>query len=284
MCLLFVYLTANPAESGYRLIVASNRDEFWNRPTDTAAFRDEAKWIGGIDLEPGKEGGTWLGISRTGRMAVLLNILAKQNPQAKGRGQLVWDFLTSDVSCQEYISHVASQSSQYNPFHLLLLDLRKSCDLHIVSSCHQSKTKVLSQGIHAADNSNDLDQPWRKREEGKKIFSHIITEHGNTSESEQLTKKLFELLNDKTSYFPDECLARAFADVGRPTTGDLITQRSAVFVHSPQYQYGTRTNTVILLDRQGNCDYIERTHSTPIDIQNPTWTTVHKQFKLECDF
>lgn len=50
MCLLFIYLNKDPAESGYKLILASNRDEFWPRPTDTAKFRDNMKWFGGVCL------------------------------------------------------------------------------------------------------------------------------------------------------------------------------------------------------------------------------------------
>lgn len=43
------------------------------------------------------EGGTWLGISKAGRIGVLLNILSK-NPETKlrTRGNLVTDFLRSD--------------------------------------------------------------------------------------------------------------------------------------------------------------------------------------------
>lgn len=282
MCLLFVYVNPDPGGEGYRLIIASNRDELWDRPTDTAAFRDEGKWIGGMDLEPGREGGSWLGISKTGRVAALLNILAVQDPEAKGRGSLVRDFLTSDVLCEDYLAEVSSEGSQYNPFHLLLLDLRQTSELHCLSYCKQPSIKTLPPGVHGADNNKDLVQVWKKREAGQQIFSDIINKHGHTAQHETLSQKLFDLLNDRTQYFPDECLAKAFEDVGRESTGDLITQRSAVFVFSPQVKYGTRTNTVILLDNNGNCDYIERTYVTPIDLDHPKWTMVYKQFKVDC--
>ena len=43
----------------------------------------------GQDMFVGKEGGTWLGVSRMGRFAMLLNILQPGglNPDAKGRGK-----------------------------------------------------------------------------------------------------------------------------------------------------------------------------------------------------
>ena len=41
----------NEYECPYRLVVANNRDEFWDRPTATAEFRgDNQKWIGGFYL------------------------------------------------------------------------------------------------------------------------------------------------------------------------------------------------------------------------------------------
>lgn len=61
----FLYTTA-------RILIA-NRDEFLARPTEPASFHSfhhETEWkaVSGIDS---KGGGTWLGINRTGRIAVL---------------------------------------------------------------------------------------------------------------------------------------------------------------------------------------------------------------------
>lgn len=44
----------------------------------------------GTDQEPGKEGGTWLAMSKTGKIGVLLNILQADEdilPDKKGRGE-----------------------------------------------------------------------------------------------------------------------------------------------------------------------------------------------------
>lgn len=50
MCILFMYLNDKPDQCPYKLIVASNRDEYWDRPTEQAAFRgDGQQWIGGIN-------------------------------------------------------------------------------------------------------------------------------------------------------------------------------------------------------------------------------------------
>lgn len=42
MCILFLELCDNPQPGGYRLILASNRDEHYRRPTDNAHLWQEA--------------------------------------------------------------------------------------------------------------------------------------------------------------------------------------------------------------------------------------------------
>lgn len=42
----------------------------------------------GLDLECGKEGGSWLGISKRGKLAALTNYMeGRPNPDAQGRGE-----------------------------------------------------------------------------------------------------------------------------------------------------------------------------------------------------
>src|SRR5699024_9274461 len=70
----------------YKLIIASNRDEFYERPTAQAHFwEDHPSILAGRDL---KEMGTWLGITQTGRIAILTNFrdLASERLERKSRG------------------------------------------------------------------------------------------------------------------------------------------------------------------------------------------------------
>jgi uncharacterized protein with NRDE domain len=61
MCLIFFALKKHPA---YKLIVASNRDEFYNRKTAAAGFwEDHPDILGGRDLEAC---GTWMAMTRSG--------------------------------------------------------------------------------------------------------------------------------------------------------------------------------------------------------------------------
>ncbi|HEU0079343.1 MAG TPA: NRDE family protein, partial [Longimicrobiaceae bacterium] len=68
MCLI---LLAHDAHPRYRLVVAANRDEFYERPTAPAAWWPDAPGVlAGRDL---RGGGTWLGITRGGRFAAVTN-------------------------------------------------------------------------------------------------------------------------------------------------------------------------------------------------------------------
>nr|XP_035135140.1 transport and Golgi organization protein 2 homolog isoform X13 [Callithrix jacchus] len=79
----------------------------------------------GLDMEEGKEGGTWLGISTRGKLAALTNYLQPQlDRQARGRGELVTHFLTTDVDSLSYLKKVSVEGHLYNGFNLIAADLR----------------------------------------------------------------------------------------------------------------------------------------------------------------
>ncbi|XP_016949229.1 transport and Golgi organization protein 2 isoform X1 [Drosophila biarmipes] len=85
MCVIFFCADSNPQAGGYKLILASNRDEFFARATQTAAKWANAEHVyGGIDLEPGREGGTWLAIGHSAgffKVGALLNLTGEPKPR-----------------------------------------------------------------------------------------------------------------------------------------------------------------------------------------------------------
>lgn len=52
MCILFIHTDPEPKEDGYRLILASNRDEYYVRPAAVAKLCPETKIIGGMFFVP----------------------------------------------------------------------------------------------------------------------------------------------------------------------------------------------------------------------------------------
>jgi uncharacterized protein with NRDE domain len=69
MCLILCAYNVHPR---YPLIIAANRDEFYERPSAPVSYWEEDQNIlAGKDL---LGGGTWLGITKGGRFAALTNI------------------------------------------------------------------------------------------------------------------------------------------------------------------------------------------------------------------
>ena len=78
MCLILLAYRANEE---YPLIIASNRDEYYNRSTEKAHFwKDNLEILGGRDK---KYGGTWLGITKTGKIGMLTNYRNPKNHKIK---------------------------------------------------------------------------------------------------------------------------------------------------------------------------------------------------------
>ncbi|HSW11238.1 MAG TPA: NRDE family protein, partial [Solimonas sp.] len=103
MCLIALAWQTHPA---YPLVLAANRDEFHHRPTAPAAFWADAPMVyGGRDLS---QHGSWLALSRGGRVAAVTNVrrMIPPNPHAPSRGVLVSDFVGGSMSAQDYADHL----------------------------------------------------------------------------------------------------------------------------------------------------------------------------------
>ena len=103
MCLI---IFSNKAHEKYKLVIASNRDEFYERPTKPADFWDNTPDIlGGIDLTAG---GTWMGLTKKGKISMLTNYRDIKNIRidAPSRGHLVSDFLKNAKEGKEYLESI----------------------------------------------------------------------------------------------------------------------------------------------------------------------------------
>ena len=119
MCLILVAWRVHP---DYPLVVAANRDEFFPRPTAPAAFwKDSPQVLAGRDLEAG---GTWMGVTRSGRFAALTNFRdpSQMRKGAPSRGKLVTDFLTSIDAPETFLRRITGYGSRCNGYNLLVGD------------------------------------------------------------------------------------------------------------------------------------------------------------------
>jgi len=242
MCLIVFAWQVVP---GVPLIAAANRDEFFDRDTTPAAPWPDAPHIyAGRDL---KAGGSWMGITRPAgadganaeagfggpsRFAAITNVRNPQehNPLAPSRGQLVADFLASDVTAQEYVAQIAPRAAEYNGFNLVLCDGRELVWYSNKGSDDARNSKPLEPGIYGLSNAL-LDSAWPKVLKTKAQFASLLC-LGAPEDA------YFEMLSDTT---------RA-PDMRLPETGvplELERLLSAVKIESPNY--GTRSSTVVKL-------------------------------------
>jgi uncharacterized protein with NRDE domain len=239
MCLV---LLAHDVHPEYRLIVAANRDEFYDRPTSPAGYwTDAPDVLAGRDL---RAGGTWLGITRGRRFAAVTNFRQGQREPAaaRSRGHLVGGYLTGNQGLSVYLSQVKHDALLYNGFNLLAADTRDV----ISFSNREGEARFLPPGIYGLSN-HLLDTPWPKVTAGKAAVG-ALTER---SAAPELMAELFALLSDRSRP----------ADDRLPETGigpEWERLLSSAFIASPGY--GTRSSTVVLVGRDGRVAFTERSY------------------------
>jgi len=90
MCLILFAWKSHP---DYPLVVAANRDEFYERDTEGISWWDEQPHIlaGRDRADVLGSPGTWLGFTKAGRFAALTNVRApsEKNPDSRTRGELL---------------------------------------------------------------------------------------------------------------------------------------------------------------------------------------------------
>lgn len=237
MCLILLGYETHPY---YRLILAANRDEYHDRPTAPAAFwNDATQLLAGRDLT---HGGTWLGVTRTGRIAAITNYRdpSRHRHDARSRGDLTTRFLRSDMPVDDFLGFLHREGRAYNDFNLLFGTVGRLCYF----SNRGDLPPDVTPGIHTLSN-HLLDTPWPKAVRGRKALADLIAPGGEVDRAE-----LLQILGDRTPA-PDDLL---------PDTGigiELERILSPMFIASPRY--GTRSSTVILIDRADTVTFVEQT-------------------------
>lgn len=235
MCLILFAYKVHPK---YKLMVAANRDEFYQRPTAPVHFwEDDSEILAGRDLE---KMGTWMGVTKSGRFAALTNY---RNPMEvtegkRSRGELVANALQYKGDIKEYMQSLVRNNDWYPGYNLLAGD---GDELSYYSNVGQELTK-MTPGIYGVSN-HLLNTEWPKVQVGKEGLAAIL----NTNQ-EDYVEPLLTLLQ-KADQAPDEKL---------PQTGvslELERMLSPMFIKSEGY--GTRSSTVLLMDEK-EIHYVER--------------------------
>lgn len=222
------------------LLLLANRDEFYHRAARPLHWWEGGQLLAGQDLQAG---GTWLGVSRSGRLAALTNYRAPAPPRTDtpSRGELVANFLESETSAAHFLQTLASRVHAYNPFNLLVFD---GVQLMGLESRH-AKVLELPTGVGAVSNA-DFQTPWPKVTQLKNGLQSCLDQHRTGADY------LLALLRDPTQP-PDTLL---------PHTGiplPLERALSAAFIATPHY--GTRASSLVQL-HQTHVEFAEHSYDS----------------------
>ncbi|WP_334020179.1 NRDE family protein [Alteromonas sp. S015] len=245
MCILFI---ANNMRDDYPLIIAANRDEFYARPTAPSTFwENHPHLLAGQDLEAN---GTWMGVTRNGSIAALTNVRDPHNinSNAVSRGELVANWLKQNAASKEYANQSAYLATlentrhQFNGYNLLFGNVNA---LQVYNNVNNS-THTIATGVFGLSNA-DIATPWPKVTQGATALNDYVQQQSTINDDD-----LFDILRHDNKA----------KDALLPDTGigyEWEKALSSIFIQTEKY--GTRTSTLLLVDRNNTLTWKERRFS-----------------------
>lgn len=220
------------------LVLMANRDEFYARPTRPMHVW-EAGWIAGRDE---KAGGTWLGVSPSGRWAALTNVREPggETDSLRSRGEIIPAYLDSDESPVTFLKRLHGMSAEYNGFNVLAGDP----DHLAYYSNRTHGVELLSPGYYAISNAR-LDTPWPKVRAARRAIRAAV------EGPEPVTHEGLRRAIQQRDRYDDHLL---------PETGvgpEWERALSSMFIETENY--GTRSTTSLLIRADGALEVSEYT-------------------------
>ncbi|XP_047518198.1 transport and Golgi organization protein 2 isoform X1 [Pieris napi] len=263
MCIVFIYSGYHDPESCYSLVLAANRDEFFDRQAQNMApWKEDQTIFGGIDLEAECQS-TWLAYSFSEKkIGLLLNYPEIKKESPKSRGKIVTDYIKSKYTTDNYVPFIRDNGDDYNGFIFVTVELRNKEPLiqTYTNATHNLQTwKQKCVGF-----SNSLpDTPLSKVVAGRERMQKNCEEYKAIEDKSKLIESLLDFLKSKERHLPDPILQNR-----RPMDYKCF---SSIFVCLPSARYGTRTHTLMLVTKSGHVDLIEVTMQSPINLSSPNW-------------
>lgn len=292
MC-IFISTTSHP---DYPLIVLSNRDEYFGRPTQLANIRNLPngdKILSPLDLGR-KEHGTWIGVTDLGRVAVLVNYSEPgMSISEVSRGVLPIEYLTSNLDDEIWYENLEETLAQkvavekkrvlnlIGGFTLVYGKLELDPKTNKIKPLNIISNRGDRGKIHAGhDLAGDLHQqialqetfsvsnslyyePWKKVQLGCDGLSELVKSAIDLRFThEKLVKECFDVLSKDSfpslikTHDPPEKIDQLKDSIFIPP---VICNKGL----TAPVLYGTRTQTVILFHKSGTLHYYEKDlHST----------------------
>lgn len=228
---------------GTDLLLVSNRDERYDRKAKSAEFWSEHDILGGRDL---KQGGTWLAVSRSGRLAAVTNIREpeRNDPQAPSRGVLPVQFVSRNTAVRQFLEG-RQDFDHFNGFNLVLWDGED-----LAAASNRGEPVVLTPGIHGISNGT-LSSSWAKVQAAADLFEGLVTSGDVTNEH------ILGIMRDQS---PKE-------DALLPDTGvglEMERVLSSPFIRTEGY--GTRCTTIVRCLSNGQIRFDEYTYNESAEI------------------
>ena len=216
------------------ICLISNRDEFYNRPSEKLFAWKNSPIIAGQDLQ---SGGTWMGVTASGRWAVLTNYrdARDQKSYPTSRGHIIQSFLESDLTPIRFAQQLEKNQCDYAGFNLFVGDVEQA----IYMSNRGEAPQILARGVYVVSNGL-MTEHWEKTRHLRKRFTQEflpMLQQENMSEQD-LEFAVWDILEDERKIDQD-----LLPDTGIPI--ELETLLSSTFIQSPNY--GTRCSNFLRL-------------------------------------
>ena len=228
------------------ICLLSNRDEFYARPTIQLHLWENTPIIAGQDLQ---SGGTWMGVTASGRWAVVTNFRDGQDKKTydTSRGALVEDFLLSDLTPIRFAQQLEQKQQQYAGFNLFMGD-----QTHAVYMSNRGEApQVLAKGVYVVSNGL-MSEHWEKTAHLRKRFTQeflpMLQDNANQDDIENAA---WDILEDERKVIPELL----------PATGisyEMEQLLSSTFIQSPIY--GTRCSNFLNMRNQ-QWNWLEKTQA-----------------------
>lgn len=250
MCLLAFAIGMS---SRWPLVIASNRDEFRDRPTEPLArwtTPDGATLLSGRDL---RAGGTWMGCTPQGRVAILTNV---REPGAatgqRSRGELPVRWLAGQMDAAEFVATV--DASGYGGCNLVLGDWQRG-EWAWASNrgllANDWEIRRLPAGVYGVSNAL-LDTPWPKTLALKSALSGALAAAEEAADEAPLAAHLWAALGS-----PQRAEVRDLPQTGVDPA--LEHALSSALIDIPERAYGTRCSTLMWLATQTSTSTLQAT-------------------------
>lgn len=207
--------------AGWPLVIAANRDEYLDRPSEGPRLRRAAfgSMVSPRDL---REGGTWLGIGPSGLFAGITNRpCPTPDRERRSRGLLVQDVLAAPHAAAAAEALERVEAGAYNPFNLLVADGR---DAFVAVYEDEVKVRALQPGVHVVGNADPNDRAVPK-------VARLLIEAGRAAE------------------VGGAGVLGALAEVCRQHRGSSNPlEDTCIHTHAPQGAYGTRSSALLAYD------------------------------------